>query len=66
MRTTMFDQEFLVKLQAEAKLQARLHEQRILPHQVDWLTSLIGRYPWQVLLVASGLTAVVVEASRYV
>jgi len=62
----MFDQVFLAKLQVEAKLQAKLHEQRLLPPQIDWLTSLIGRFPWQFLLVTSSLVAAVVEASRYV
>jgi hypothetical protein len=49
--------DFLKRLQSEASLQARLHQQRFLPAQLDVITSFIGRYPWQVVLVLSGLTA---------
>jgi hypothetical protein len=53
--------DFLSKLEEEARLQAQLHTQRLIPAQLDWLTSLIGNYPWQFLLFFSGLTAVVLE-----
>lgn len=62
----MFEPDFLTKLQAEAKLQAKLHQHRVFPTQLDWLTSFIGRYPWQVLLVASGIAAGVLEFGQYV
>ena len=59
----MFDSQssFLHKLQAEASLQARLHEHRFVPPQLDWLTSFIGRYAWQVILVLSLATAIALE-----
>ncbi len=49
--------DFLDRLQTEADLQARLHQQRFIPARLDALTSFIGRYPWQVVLLLSGLTA---------
>jgi hypothetical protein len=61
MLKNMDNQEFLRKLEAEAAQQARLYQSRILPPQLDWLSSLIGRYPWQVMLVASGLTAAAIS-----
>lgn len=48
---------FLEELQKEAENQAKISQTRILPAQLDWLTSLIGRYPWQTLLFVSFLTA---------
>jgi hypothetical protein len=52
---------FIERLQEEAALQSRLHSQRLLPKQLDSLTSLVGNYPWQVILVVSGLTALILE-----
>ncbi len=49
--------DFLDRLQDEASLQARLHQHRLIPSQLDALTSFIGRYPWQVIGVLAGLTA---------
>lgn len=42
--------DFVSELQRQAKHQSLLHEKRLLPSQVDWLTSIIGNYPWQVIL----------------
>lgn len=55
---------FLTQLKQEAKKQAVLHEKRLLPRQVDWLTSYIGTYPWQTLLVSSGIVAVLLQMAR--
>lgn len=52
---------FVSRLQAEAAVQSRLHRQRLLPSQLDRVTSFVGNYPWQVLFVLSGLTAVLIE-----
>jgi hypothetical protein len=52
---------FLQKLQAEASFQADLHRTSVLPKQLDPLTALVGHYPWQVILVASGLMALLLE-----
>lgn len=52
---------FLNRLQTEAALQSQLHKRRFLPHQLDGVTSLVGNYPWQILLVLSGLTALTWE-----
>jgi hypothetical protein len=43
--------DFVSELQRQAKRQSRLHERRLLPSQVDWLTSIVGNYPWQVIFV---------------
>jgi hypothetical protein len=48
---------FLEKLQEQAKLQSKLNEHRIFPRQLDNITSFIGNYPWQTLLVISFLSA---------
>ena len=55
---TMKENDFLEVLQAQAKQQSRLHEKRLLPKNVDWLTSLIGNYPWQFILFLSVVGAV--------
>lgn len=55
---------FLSQLKLEAKKQAKLHENRLLPRQLDGVTSLIGTYPWQALLLLSGMTALVLELAK--
>jgi hypothetical protein len=57
----MRQDDFITQLQEQAKFQARLHEQRFIPTHLDFITSFIGRYSWQVLIVTSGLTALVLE-----
>jgi hypothetical protein len=49
--------EFLQKLTKTAQWQSQLQRERLLPVELDALTSLIGNYPWQTLLIISGLTA---------
>ena len=57
----MKDKDFVSVLQRQAKEQSRLHEERLLPKNVDWITSLIGNYPWQFILVLALIGAVVWE-----
>lgn len=57
----MKQKDFLQKLQQEAQLQAQLQSHRLLPQQLDGITSFIGRYSWQVIFVLSGLTALVLR-----
>lgn len=57
----MKEQDFIFILQTQAKKQSKLHEQRLLPKNVDWLTSIIGNYPWQFILVLAVIGAVVWE-----
>jgi len=52
------NQTFLKELEAVAQQQAKLNQQRLLPSQLDWFGSLVGNFPWQVLLLASLITAV--------
>ncbi len=54
-------EDFLVKLQHQASLQAPLNEHRWLPKQIDPVTSFIGNYPWQTLLIISGVTALLMR-----
>jgi len=53
--------DFLSALQEEAALQARLEKHRLLPSGLDALTSFVGRYAWQVVLVTSGVVALGIE-----
>ena len=53
--------DFLKQLQVQAKKQAQLEKRRILPKKLDWFGSLVGNYPWQVILTVSGLTAFAIE-----
>jgi hypothetical protein len=53
----MNKQLFLQQLQQQAAKQAVLQQHRFLPKQLDVATALIGNYPWQVLAIISGLTA---------
>lgn len=55
------DLEFITKLQQEAQLQAKLEKTRFLPQELDALTAFVGRHPWQVILVVSGATSLLLE-----
>jgi|GEM_PF-1749535 len=48
---------FLQQLQEQAKLQSHLSTSRVLPKQLDPLSTFIGNCPWQIILVLSGVTA---------
>ena len=52
--------EFLEQLQMEAALQSTLNKTRIFPAQLNWFTSLVGRYPWQLIALFSGISALIV------
>jgi hypothetical protein len=54
------DQDFLALLQQQAAKQAQLETNRFIPSTFDGITSLIGRYPWQIMTVLSGVTALLV------
>lgn len=54
-------EDFLSELQRQASLQAPLNQKRWLPKQVDPITSFIGNYPWQTLLIISGVTALLIR-----
>ena len=51
---------FIIQLEKEAQKQAILHENRLLPRQLDWLTTTVGNYAWQVILILSFLTALAI------
>ena len=51
------EQDFLQSLQQQAALQSKLSTTRVLPSQLDHFTTFVGNYPWQTILVLSGLSA---------
>jgi hypothetical protein len=53
--------DFLKKLQQEAKHQSRLEKVRLLPKNIDWLAQIIATHPWQILLLVSFFTTLVIE-----
>ena len=55
------NRSFLSKLQAEAAVQSKLQKNRWLPAELDLVTSTIGKFPWQVILILSGLTSLFIE-----
>jgi len=48
-------------LQREARHQAQLEKNKILPNQFNWLAWLIMRYPWLSLLILSLFSAIIIE-----
>jgi len=56
---------FIAQLEKEAQKQAVLHENRLLPRQLDWLTTIIGNYSWQVILTLSLITAAILWSVLY-
>ncbi len=59
--TKLSEETFLVQLERQAAVQARLENERFLPRQLDGMTAYIGRHSWKVFLAASFATAVVLE-----
>jgi hypothetical protein len=60
----MKKRQFLSTLQEQASQQAKLSQQRWLPSSVDWLTSLVGNYPWQIGVVLAGVLAALIEGTK--
>ena len=52
---------FLERLHQEAAAQAKLNSTQLLPDELAGILAVIGMYPWQFLLVVSGLTAAGLE-----
>ena len=61
MKKVKSEKQFLNELQHQADLQAPLNTVHWLPKQLDPVTALIGKYPWQVLLIVSGVTALLIR-----
>lgn len=57
----MKDKDFVALLQDQALKQSMLNTQRVLPRKMDALTSFIGNYPWQVILVMALIGSVIWE-----
>lgn len=60
----MPDSDFLERLQSEAQLQAKIHQERWLPPQLDPVATLIAQYAWQTLLVAAVITSILIKISQ--
>jgi hypothetical protein len=52
-------EDFIQKLQSEVLFQSRLEQKKLLPKKLSGLGILVASYPWQVILVLSGITALV-------
>jgi len=53
--------DFITRLQQEAKFQAKLNQSRLLPKQLDYIVGFLARNSWQVIVLASGVTALLIE-----
>jgi len=53
--------DFIIRLQQEAKFQAKLNQSRLLPKQLDYIAVFLARNSWQVIVFVSGLTALLIE-----
>ncbi len=56
--------DFIRRLQKEARAQQKLYNSHFFPSQLDIITSYIGRNSWQVILIGSLITSLVIEAWR--
>ena len=56
-------EDFLTQLQYQARVQAKLNASRILPRQADWVTAVIGNYPWQTLIILSTMSTIYMVVS---
>lgn len=52
--------KFLQKLEKEVVFQSQLDQRKLLPQKLGGLGRLVAHYPWQAILVVSGITAIVV------
>ena len=49
--------DFLQQLQDQAAVQAKIRHSQILPSQLSGVAAFIGNYPWQTLVISSGVVA---------
>lgn len=52
-------EDFIQKLQSEVLFQSRLEQKKLLPKKLSSLGILVASYPWQAILVLSGISALV-------
>ena len=50
-------EDFIQKLQTEVLFQSRLEQKKLLPAKLGGLGRLVASYPWQTMLIMSGMTA---------
>lgn len=53
--------DFLNKLQQEAKLQSKIYQHRVIPQSLDCLATFVLNFFWQVLVALSLVTAILIE-----
>lgn len=59
--TKLPEDAFLQGLERQAKAQAVLEKNRVFPRQLDFFTAFVGTHTWQVLVVLSFATALLLE-----
>lgn len=52
-------EDFIKKLESEVLFQSQLEKKQLLPKKLGGLGRLIANYSWQVILVTSGVTALI-------
>ena len=52
-------EDFIQKLESEVLFQSRLEQKKVLPEKWSNLGRLIASYPWQVILIVAGATALI-------
>ncbi len=52
-------EDFIQKLQSEVLFQSQLEQKKLLPEKLDGLGRVVASYPWQTILVMSGITALI-------
>ncbi|MBU0576503.1 hypothetical protein KJ654_02475 [Patescibacteria group bacterium] len=57
-------EDFIQRLQVEVLFQSQLEHRKLLPEKLGGLGRFIASYPWQVILVISGVTALVKALMR--
>lgn len=63
-KNKLADEIFLQNLTSLAQQQAKLHRHRLLPSTLDPITSFIGKFPWQTILVLSFVLSYMWEGWR--
>ena len=53
--------QFIDKLSQEAQLQAKIQSHTVVPKRLELVASFIGNHTWKVLLILSGLMALLRE-----
>jgi hypothetical protein len=58
--------DFLHQLQTQAELQSSIEQSSVLPHSLDRVNTWIGNHAWQFLLLASGVSALILNILHWI